>query len=83
MTFAVPHRYRPMLTNAIVKGERVFVALRRARRSPLGHPPVYHAVTPHCRPALCAEEPGAWSRWAEPPAEAVTCPVCLKRLARL
>ncbi|MBV9811494.1 MAG: hypothetical protein JO326_02015 [Acetobacteraceae bacterium] len=83
MTFAIPHRCRAMLTNVIVKGERVFVALHKAGRVTGDHPPVYHAVTPHCRPALCADEPGAWSRWAEPPAAAVTCPVCLRRLARL
>jgi len=72
-----------MLTNAIVKGDRVFVALRKAGRRIGGQGPVYHAVTPHCRMSLCADEPGAWSGWAEPPAEAVTCPACLKRLARL
>ncbi len=72
-----------MLANAIVRGERVFVALRKARPSSRGWSPVYHAVTPHCRMALCAAEPGAWSGWAEPPAEAVTCPACLKRLTRL
>jgi hypothetical protein len=72
-----------MLTNAITKGERMFVALRKSGRS-IGHRrSIYHAVTPHCRMALCADEPGAWSGWAEPPAAAVTCPACLKRLARL
>ncbi len=44
---------------------------------------MYHAVTPHCRIALCATEPGAGSAWAEPPASTVTCRVCLRRLARL
>jgi hypothetical protein len=73
-----------MPANAITKGERVFVALRKAGRHRRGdHSPVYHAVTPHSRMALCAKEPGAWSGWAEPPGQAVTCPVCLKRLARL
>jgi hypothetical protein len=67
---------------AVAGSERRFVALCRARQRP-AHPTVYHAVTPHCRPALCAAEPGAGSRWAEPPAQAVTCPDCLKRLDRL
>ena len=66
--------------NAITRGERVFVALRRAKGA---RSPVYHAVTPHCRMALCAIEPGAGSGWAEPPAEKVTCTPCLQRLARL
>lgn len=66
--------------------ERTFAALRKARwrggreRSP---PSVYHAVTPHCRIALCAQEPGAGSSWAEPPGAEVTCQACLKRLELL
>ena len=43
----------------------------------------YHAVTPFCRIALCTIEPGARSRWAEPPAEHVTCPECQRRLTKL
>ena len=70
-----------MLQNAIIQSGRTFVALRKAGRS--GRSPVYHAVTPHCRIALCAEEPGAGSGWAEPPAEQVTCLNCLRRLNRL
>ena len=58
---------------------RAFVALRTEKSAA----PVYHAVTPHCRPALCGIEPGASSQWAEPPAAHVTCPVCLQRLSRL
>ena len=69
--------------NAIIRRTRVFVALRKGGRMPNGQAPVFHAVTPHCRPALCAAEPGAGSRWAEPPGDKVTCPVCLARLARL
>jgi hypothetical protein len=61
----------------------VFVALRKGGRIAAGRQPVFHAVTPHCRIALCSEEPGARSGWAEPPASEVTCPICLKRLARL
>ena len=63
---------------------RQFVALRRGggRSLPIGNP-VYHAVTPFCRIALCTIEPGARSRWAEPPAEHVTCPECLRRLTKL
>jgi hypothetical protein len=48
-----------------------------------GRPAMYHAVTPHCRMALCATEPGAASAWAEPPSEAVTCRICLGKLQRL
>ncbi len=69
--------------NAIVRRTRVFVALRKAGRTPRGQAPVFHAVTPHCRPALCAAEPGAGSSWAEPPSAKVTCPMCLRRLAQL
>lgn len=71
------------LQNAIVRGARVFVALRKAGRTQSGQAPVFHAVTPNCRPALCAAEPGAGSSWAEPPSATVTCPLCLTRLARL
>lgn len=60
---------------------RVFVALRREKS--VSAFPIYHAVTPHCRPALCGHEPGASSRWAKPPASHVTCSVCLDRLSRL
>jgi len=62
---------------------RVFVALRKSGRARPGVRRVYHAVTPNCRMALCSEEPGARSGWAEPPAHQVTCPACLKRLERL
>jgi hypothetical protein len=44
---------------------------------------MYHAVTPGCRMALCATEPGAGSGWAEPPSETVTCRICLGKLERL
>ena len=69
--------------NVIVRGTRVFVALRKAGRTQSRQVPVFHAVTPNCRPALCAAEPGAGSSWAEPPSATVTCPMCLIRLARL
>ena len=69
--------------NAIVRANRIFVALRKDGRAPRGKSPVFHAVTPHCRMALCADEPGASSGWAEPPAEHVTCTACLRRLALL
>lgn len=69
--------------NAIVRADRIFVALRKSGRGPWGRSSVFHAVTPHCRMALCADEPGAGSGWAEPPSEHVTCTVCLKRLALL
>ena len=72
-----------MPVDAIEHGERSFVALRKARHPTAGHLPVYHAVTPHCRMTPCAVEPGAGSGWAELPAQAVTCPACLKRLARM
>ena len=72
-----------MLTNIIVRGERTFIARRKAGRTATVQQPVYHAVTPNCRMALCAAEPGAGSDWAESSAELVTCPVCLKRLTRL
>ena len=64
--------------------QREFVALRRAAVSYAGtRKPVFHAVTPFCRIALCSAEPGVKSGWAEPPADRVTCPECLRRLARL
>jgi hypothetical protein len=44
---------------------------------------MYHAVTPGCRMALCATEPGAASGWAEQPSETVTCRICLGKLERL
>lgn len=69
--------------NAIVYANRIFVALRKGGRAPQGKSPVFHAVTPYCRMALCADEPGASSAWAEPPAEHVTCVACLKRLTLL
>jgi hypothetical protein len=72
-----------MMYNVITPEERSFVALRRARRPTAGRSSVYHAVTPHCRMALCTAEPGAGSGWAEPPGKAVTCPACLKRLAKV
>jgi hypothetical protein len=63
-------------------GARFFVALRKDGHVGNGSP-VYHAVTPYTRPALCGTEPGTRSRWAEPPATAVTCLTCLRRLERL
>lgn len=72
-----------MSGNAIVLSGRTFVALRKSGRTNKGRQPVYHAVTPQCRMALCAVEPGAGSDWTESPAGDVTCPACLKRLARL
>jgi hypothetical protein len=69
------------MENLITVGDRMFVALRRAGRA--RYPPVYHAVTPNVRMALCTAEPGGRSDWVEPPGEAVTCPVCLRRLERL
>ena len=70
-----------MQMNAIIQSGRTFVALRKAGGK--ARSPVYHAVTPNCRIALCADEPGAGSGWAEPPADKITCPNCLRRLARL
>ena len=69
--------------NAIVRANRIFVALRKDGQAPRGTNPIFHAVTPHCRLALCTAEPGPSSSWAEPPAKHVTCVVCLKRLALL
>ena len=60
---------------------RVFVALRKEKS--VSASPLYHAVTPYCRLALCGNEPGASSQWTEPPAGLVTCPACLDRLSRL
>ena len=63
---------------------RAFVALRKnGPTPPIGRSPLYHAVTPYCRVALCATEPGAGSGWAEPPSDAVNCPACLAKLLRL
>lgn len=69
--------------HAVVHADRVFVALRKSGHVSHSRRPVFHAVTPNCRMSLCADEPGAGSGWAEPPAETVTCPACLRRLARL
>lgn len=68
----------------ITASGRAFVALRKDGPVPAaGRSAMYHAVTPHCRMALCATEPGARSGWAEPPSSAITCRACLDRLARL
>jgi hypothetical protein len=68
----------------IVTAGRTFVALRKdGPAAAAGRGPMYHAVTPHCRMALCATEPGARSGWAEPPSTAITCRACLDRLERL
>jgi len=45
----------------VVQG-RVFVALRKDGRH--RREPIYHAVSPYCRMALCATEPGMRSMWA-------------------
>lgn len=66
----------------IERGHRVFVALRKQGRF-VRSKPIFHAVTPYYRVALCCAEPGSSSEWAEPPAAAVTCPVCLRRLEKL
>jgi hypothetical protein len=68
--------------SGITEAGRTFFALRKD--GPLrGRAPVYHAVSPYCRVALCSSEPGVQSGWAEPPADRVTCPVCQRRLERL
>ncbi|HEY1413430.1 MAG TPA: hypothetical protein VGF36_14890 [Rhodopila sp.] len=68
----------------IIAAGRTFVALRKdGPAAAAGRAPMYHAVTPHCRMALCATEPGARSGWAEPPSAAITCRACLGRLERL
>lgn len=62
---------------------RHFMVVRKAGGARVGgHKPVYHAVTPACRIALCGAEPGPRSGWGEAGAE-VTCPGCRNRLARL
>lgn len=62
---------------------RHFVAVRKTGGARVGgHKPVFHAVTPACRIALCGAEPGPRSGWGEP-SEEVTCPACRNRLARL
>ncbi len=72
-----------MTENAIIHADRIFVPLRKAGRRHSAQRAVYHAVTPNCRMALCADEPSASSGWDEPPGDEVTCPLCLKRLERL
>jgi hypothetical protein len=71
------------MMNFIERRGRVFVALRKDGTRNAGGRPVYHAVAPHCRMALCSQEPGSRSGWAEPPVRTVTCQACLKRLARM
>ena len=62
---------------------RYFMAVRKTGGIRAGQQkPVFHAVTPECRMALCGAEPGPRSAWSEP-SDAVTCPACLARLARL
>ena len=68
--------------NTLKIKDRTFVILRKAGRASAAQFS-YHAVAPNVRAALCGAEPGSASRWAEPPAEAVTCQACLKRLRRL
>jgi hypothetical protein len=74
----------PIMSNSNTCVQRDFVALRRAWVTYSdARKPVFHAVTPFCRIALCSTEPGGKSSWAEPPAVQVTCTECLRRLARL
>ncbi len=85
---ASPNRLSPgtnrTMANSNTRVQREFVALRRASVTYSdAHRPVFHAVTPFCRIALCSTEPGVKSGWAEPPAVQVTCTECLRRLARL
>lgn len=75
-TVDIPHR-------AIIAADEIFVALCTEGTRRPGNTPVYHAVTPYCRIALCTAEPGVGSAWAEPPAKKVTCLNCLMRLADL
>jgi hypothetical protein len=63
--------------------DRTFVALRLLGRRPPGTRPVFSAVSPNCRMALCSVEPGSSSGWAEPPAAEVTCQVCIQRVEKL
>jgi hypothetical protein len=72
----------PVLSMTFQTG-RVFVALRKAGPPRPHVQPLFHAVTPFCRIALCGAEPGSRSFWAEPPSQSVTCPACLRRMARL
>ncbi len=70
------------MENVITVGNRAFVALRKAGIQSADRS-AYHAVMPHCRMALCSAEPGAGSSWAEPPADRVTCRMCIARMQRL
>src|SRR6476646_3428728 len=76
-----PHLFVAM--TFIQRSDRLFVALRKQGPTPRGRAPLFHAVTPNCRIALCCAEPGTSSEWAEPPAAAVTCRQCLRRLEKL
>jgi hypothetical protein len=80
---SAPMAGRTIPMDPFVVSGRTFVALRKAGRPRHGRAPVFHAVTPYLRMSLCGDEPGPGSAWAEPPAEQVTCPECLRRLARL
>ena len=70
------------IENVITRADRTFFPLHKTGHAK-GRARVYHAVTPHCRMSLCADEPGASSGWAEPPGDNVTCPLCLERLRRI
>ncbi|WP_426956942.1 hypothetical protein [Muricoccus radiodurans] len=59
------------------------MAVRKSGPPPPGQTSVFHAVTPNCRMALCATEPGAGSEWADPAGTQVTCRACLRRLSRI
>ena len=69
MTPTMTGAHPPPPPGTISRSGRTFVALRKAGRGLRPAGTIYHAVTPHCRMALCAAEPGAGSGWAEPPAE--------------
>jgi hypothetical protein len=77
-----PTQWSNCTMHAIEIEGRRFFALRRLGPRSRGTQ-VFHAVSPHCRMALCSIEPGNKSGWAEPPAAEVTCSVCLQRLQRL
>lgn len=75
---------RPVMQGKLIESMgRYFMAVRKAGGIRAGdQKPVFHAVTPECRMALCGAEPGPRSAWSGP-ADAVTCSACLARLARM
>ena len=56
---------------------------RRSNGAERGKGPVYHAVPASSCRALCGTQPGDRSDWSSYTGDAVTCPRCVTKLAKL